>query len=153
MVRRLVLFTAVMLAVLAGARCNNNDTVAGPGPIPQATATPAPRGAPTPTRTPPPPAAMRMVDVGAGGARTFVDRVSGTSMTTIPAGTTVQWVWVSGTHSTTSGTCPAGCQPDGQWDSGIGSAMTFTHMFPQPGTFPYFCSVHGAMMQGTVVVQ
>ena len=153
-VRRLALFAGVTLAILAGARCNDDDnTVAGPGPPPQATATPAPPGAPTPTPTPPPPA-NPVVDVGANGGNTFVDRQSGTSTTTIRAGNTVHWIWVSGVHSTTSGSCTGGpCQPDGLWDSGSGTGMTFDRTFLQPGTFPYYCTVHGSMMQGTVVVQ
>ena len=104
------------------------------------------------TPTPPQPA-TRLVDVGAGGGNTFVDQVTGSSTSTIPVGTTIQWVWVSGLHSTTSGTCAATCTEDGTWDSGAGSGPTFSHTFPQAGTFPYFCEVHGAMMQGTVIVQ
>ena len=48
---------------------------------------------------------------------------------------------------------PPGCIPDGLWDSGIGHDITFQHTFPAAGTYPYFCLVHGAMMQGTVIVQ
>jgi Copper binding proteins, plastocyanin/azurin family len=165
-VRRLVLLAGVALAILAGARCNDDDdTIAGP--VPQPTATPAPPGAPTPTpqptATPAPPGAPTptptpvgnpVVDVGLNGGNTFVDRQSGTSTTTIRAGNTVHWIWVSGVHSTTSGSCPSGaCQPDGLWDSGAGTGMTFDRTFLQPGTFPYYCTVHGSMMQGTVVVQ
>src|SRR5262245_17941275 len=169
MVRRLVLGACVVLAMLAGSRCNDNDTVTGPAPVPQATPTPGgptltptPPGAPTatptpptaPTATPTPPATTTaMVDVGAGGGNTFRDQQSGSTTTTINAGDSVRWVWVSGIHSTTSGSCTGACQPDGAWDSGAGSGMTFTHTFPQAGTFPYFCTVHGSMMQGTVIVQ
>jgi plastocyanin len=31
--------------------------------------------------------------------------------------------------------------------------MTFDRTFPTAGTFPYFCTVHGSMMTGTIVVQ
>ena len=86
-------------------------------------------------------------------ANVFVDSVSGTATSTIHAGDTVQWVWRSGVHSTTSGTCPLGCVADGIWDSGIAEGTTFQHTFPTAGTFPYFCLVHGTMMQGTVVVE
>jgi plastocyanin len=172
MVRRLILGVCVVLAMLAGSRCND-DTVTGPAPIPQATATPTPPGAPTakptppgaptatptppgvPTATPTPPStATATVDVGSGGGFVFRDRQSGTSTTTIRPGDSVQWVWVSDVHSTTSGSCPGGaCQPDGQWDSGAAQGITFTHTFPQAGSFPYFCTVHGSMMQGMVLVQ
>jgi|RhiMetdeSRZDD1v2_1073273.scaffolds.fasta_scaffold15970_7 plastocyanin len=174
--RRISLYAAALLAIFAIAifavvRCSNdNNTVTNPGPVPQPTMTPRP-GAPTatpmpgnptptmtpmpgnPTPTPQPQGGAATVDVGVNGAFNFVDRTSGTSTTTIHAGNSVHWVWQSGFHSTTSGTCNGGCTPDGQWDSGVGSGMTFDHTFPMQGTFPYFCTVHGSIMQGTVVVQ
>src|SRR5579859_4049145 len=92
------------------------------------------------------------VNVGQGGTN-FVDTVSHTSTTTIPVNTTVVWNWVSGFHSTTSGTCAGSCTPNGKWDSGQnGVPNTFMQVFNQVGTYPYFCSVHLAMMQGTVIV-
>jgi plastocyanin len=152
------LLAAVAFAILAAGACNDNDTIVGPN----ATATPTPPTGTTATATPPvgntptptPPAGQtRVVDVGPGGAMTFVDRVSGNSTTTINVGDTVNWVWVTDVHSTTSGTCTVTCTPDGIWDSGVGQGLTFSHTFNQPGTFPYYCIAHGAMMQGTVVVQ
>jgi len=132
---------ALTLSVSAG--CGN--TVSGPS------ATPTPSG-PTPT-----PSAPHIVFVGQdqSGNRlnVFVDQASGTSTTTIHVGDTVQWNWLSGTHSTTSGICPNGCIPDGTWDSGVESGATFQHTFPSAGSYPYFCRVHGTMMQGTVIVQ
>ena len=122
-----------------------DDTMTGP------TATPTPSAA-TPT-----PAAPRQVFVGKSpdGLRlnVFVDSVSGTSTSTIHAGDSIQWTWLSGSHSTTSGTCPLGCVADGMWDSGVLGGGTFQHTFATAGTYPYFCLVHGTMMQGTVVVQ
>jgi plastocyanin len=159
MVRRLFVLSGIGLALVFGASCNDDDTVTGPMPTLTATATPPP-GAATATPTPPtaptptpPAAADRIVDVGRSGGNTFVDQQSGTSTTTISVGTAVEWVWVSGVHSTTSGSCAGACAPDGIWDSGSGTGMTFRRTFNQAGTFPYFCTVHGAMMQGTVVVQ
>ena len=170
MVKKLSLCAAVLLAIFAAAHCNNdNNTITGP-PILTATPTPGPGtptvtpGAPTMTPTPataPSPTAtptggtVATVNIGSGGANSFVDQTSGTNTTSIRAGDTVHWVWVSGTHSTTSGTCPpiGECTPDGNWDSGIGTSTTFDHVFPTPGTFPYFCRVHEGMMTGTVVVQ
>ena len=157
--RKVFLSAAVVLAILAGARCND-DTVTNPAPVPNPTATPRPGvptatpmpGNPTPTATPQA-QVSGTVDVGANGGNTFVDRTSGNSTTTIRAGNVVHWIWQSGFHSTTSGTCSGGCTPDGQWDSGVGSGMTFDRTFPSAGTVPYFCQVHGAMMQGTIVVQ
>jgi plastocyanin len=93
------------------------------------------------------------VNVGQGGTN-FVDTVSHTSTTTIPVNTTVVWNWVGSNHSTTSGSCPGGvCTADGKWDSQVNSVgNTFMQVFNQVGTYPYFCSVHRAMMQGTVIV-
>ncbi len=109
----------------------------------------------TPTTNP-----NRIVFVGQGGGTTFVDSVSGTSTTTITAGTTVEWDWVTGLHSTTSGTCTAinctpgpGGPPGDIWTSGqLTAPATFTRTFNNVGTFTYFCTVHGVMMQGLVNV-
>jgi plastocyanin len=99
--------------------------------------------------------------VGSGPFGTsFVDSISGTNVTTITAGQTVEWQWVSSLHSTTSGTCSAtnctqgppcsGCSP---WNSGIlNSGATFTQTFTNTNTYTYFCLVHDIMMQGTIVV-
>lgn len=166
MVKRLLFFTVVVVAVFAAAHCNGNDTITGP-PILTATPSPGPGtpsvtpGSPTMTPTPPagatptptPQLAIATVDVGANGSTTFVDRASGSSTTTIPVGGTVHWIWDTGPHSSTSGTCAIACTPDGNWDSGIQNGGTFDHIFPVAGTFPYYCQVHGAMMTGTVIVQ
>jgi len=65
---------------------------------------------------------------------------------TINAGDSVQWNWISGTHSTTSSS--------GLWDSTeLSSPANYTQTFPSQGTFPYFCTVHGsALMSGSVTV-
>lgn len=140
---RAALFFAIVVGVCVG--CENNMT----GPT---TPTPTPNTGPTPTPAPP-----RVVYVGRGDgglpANAFVDSVSMTTTSTIHAGDTIQWYWTNGSHSTTSGSCPAGCIPDGLWDSGIAHDTSFEHTFPATGTYPYFCLVHGTMMQGTVIVQ
>ncbi len=106
------------------------------------------------------PAATFVVNVGQGGGTVFMDQTSGNSTTTIHVGDTVQWTWVSGTHSTTAGSCTSGgyyggsCTPDNEWDSGQHSTgYSYSHTFAATGTFNYYCSIHQAMMQGTVVVQ
>jgi len=106
----------------------------------------------TPTLTPTP--TGHLVFVGQGG-NNFVDSVSGTNVTTITVGETVTWVWSSGFHSTTSGACNPTCIQDGLWNSGQHSTpFTFMHTFPTaiPAGENYFCTVHGAMMQGIVFV-
>ena len=133
-----------------------------PQPItPGATATPTntpPGGTATPTNTPPgptptptPPAGgTRTVNVGGGADdMRFIDQVSGTGTSTIPVGTTINWVWVGALpHSTTSEVTSAE-----QWDSGQHNGPhSFTHTFNAAGTFEYFCTVHGQLMSGTVTV-
>jgi plastocyanin len=59
---------------------------------------------------------------------------------TIILGDTVQWVWVSGFHSTTA----AAGQLE-TWDSGQHfPPFTNTHTFSELGTFNYRCTVHGS---------
>jgi plastocyanin len=91
-------------------------------------------------------AASMTVTVGNGGFFFFPASV------TIDAGDTVTWTWSGSGHSSTSGT-PG--QPSGFWDSGVRSqGATFSHTFPAAGSFPYFCSPHGACcgMVGSVTV-
>jgi plastocyanin len=71
---------------------------------------------------------------------------------TINAGDTVMWEWNSALpHSVTA--------DDGSFDSGTltGDTNTFTQTLNTPGTYAYFCVVHGAPggqgMAGTIVVQ
>jgi plastocyanin len=71
---------------------------------------------------------------------------------TIHPGDTVRWNWTSMGHSTTSGS-PG--MPNGVWDSGIrNQGAMFTYTFNTPGSFPYYCSRHGACcgMTGMVTV-
>lgn len=85
----------------------------------------------------------------------FVDSVSGTNVTTVPVGTTVQWV-LSGviTHTMTSGTGPtdpaSGVLFNGTVDT---TTTTFSFTFTTPGTIPYYCIPHFNFgMTGTVNV-
>ena len=68
-----------------------------------------------------------------------------------------QVVWVnndSAPHTSTSGSCSGGtCTPAPGWDSGtLNPGQSFAFTFTTAGTFTYFCRIHGASMQGTVVV-
>lgn len=128
------------------------------------TATPTPPAGPTPTPTPPSGGSVRIVNVGPGGVNSFRDTVSNGSTTTIRAGDTVQWNFVTSSyHSATSGTCTSGGDPygggyetctfDGNFDSGVQlSPATYSKRFTTTGTYPYYCSVHGGMMTGLVIV-
>lgn len=138
--------SAGVLLVAAGACHNDSSAPTQPVIVPPAV-TPTPGGLPTPT--PPPVAATtRVVNIGPGNV--FLDSQTMGSTTTIKAGDTVQWNFVDSiSHSTTSGAC---CTPSGLWDSGVKSSGSFSHQFATTGTFPYYCTVHGAMMTGMVVV-
>jgi plastocyanin len=138
-------------------------------PTPTVTGTPTQTSTITPTQTPtftatatttrgptrtPTPNPNHIVFVGQNGTTTFVDSISGTNITTITVGQTVEWQWVSGLHSTTSGNCPNNfCSPDGVWSStNENPPFTFTHTFDQVFTYNYYCMIHGAMMQGAINV-
>lgn len=103
------------------------------------------------------------VTVGAGGANAFSP-----ATVNINPGDTVQWVWASGPHTVTSGS-PTGSGPDGKFCSvAVGKLVsrgscnstlyaqdagaTYSFTFLSAGTFPYFSTVQGAAMTGTVVV-
>jgi plastocyanin len=116
-----------------------------------ATVTPTRTATVTPTTNP-----NHVVFVGSGpGGIGFIDSVSGNFITTIHAGDTVEWQWVTGFHSTTSGDCPP-CTGDLKWNSGNHSPpFSFTHTFTVADgglTFNYFCMQHTTMMTGTVSV-
>ena len=85
------------------------------------------------------------VDVGPGGAMSF----SPTTVS-INVGDTVQWTWKSSPHSVTAGS-PG--HETGDFNSGLQfSPFTFSHTFMTAGTFPYYCTYHGALMSGEVDV-
>ena len=95
---------------------------------------------------------VNLVSSGGGGYGGYVTFSFDPSSVTINQGDTVLWTWDSSPHSTTSGT-PG--MPNGLWDSGIrNSGATFTYTFNTPGSFPYYCTVHGACcgMTGMVTV-
>jgi len=93
-------------------------------------------------------AVTKSVLVGPDNTLTFRDMESGDATTTVTAGDTVRWQWVSGTHSTTRLDAPE------TWDSGVQSTpFSFSRQFMVPGTFPYICTVHVSFgMTGTVIV-
>jgi plastocyanin len=81
-----------------------------------------------------------------GGNRFTPDNV------TIAVGTTVTWTWVGGFHDVT----PTGNPAFSGSGNPVSAPHTFSQTFNTPGTYLYFCSVHGspsAGMRGTIVVQ
>src|SRR5215467_6222527 len=64
---------------------------------------------------------------------------------TINVNDQVVWTWKSDFHNTQS-------SAPGLWDSGVhNTGWVFTNVFTTPGSFPYFCIVHG--FTGTINVQ
>ncbi|MGH7525169.1 MAG: cupredoxin domain-containing protein [Gemmatimonadales bacterium] len=71
---------------------------------------------------------------------------------TIPVGTKVTWTWVGGFHDVTATGNPAFPSSGAP----VSPPNSFSHTFNSPGTYLYFCSVHGSPtegMRGTIVVQ
>ena len=67
----------------------------------------------------------------------------------IDVGDTVQWNWAGGVaHSSTSNSS----SPLETWDSGVKTTGSFSHTFTHPGSWGYFCTVHGLAMTGSVQV-
>lgn len=68
--------------------------------------------------------------------------------TTVNPGDTVRWIFVSGTHSSTTE-----LDSPKSWDSGIKTSGTYDVVFTAgdgPGPFPYLCSVHPSSMKDTI---
>ncbi len=76
---------------------------------------------------------------------------STTGIVEILPGDTITWKNVdSAVHTVTSGTDSDGY--DGMFDSGLfGPGKSFSHIFEQPGVYPYYCLPH-PWMEGTVFV-
>jgi plastocyanin len=65
----------------------------------------------------------------------------------VVVGDTVQWMWVSGTHTTTSTAVPAGALT---WNNNINSSNSFfNYKVLVPGSYSYDCSIHPTLMTGT----
>jgi plastocyanin len=122
---------------------------------------PGPTGSATPTLAPVPTlgapvdmtgsqhVTIKIVDASSNPSGYWYD----TPSVKIKAGTTVTWINTSSaTHTVTSGEPGA---PDGKFDSGIGTllqphnqgaASTYTFTFKTPGSYPYYCLLHPAMI-------
>lgn len=62
------------------------------------------------------------------------------NLTSVMVGDTIRWVWVEGTHTTTSATIPAGAQT---WDSPLSiSVQMFEYVPTIAGTYNYVCTPH-----------
>lgn len=69
---------------------------------------------------------------------------------TLNLGDTVKWLWVSGTHTTTSVTIPPGAVA---WNSPLNSTATsFIYVPAKVGSYNYNCVFHAAVMTGSFAV-
>jgi plastocyanin len=113
---------------------------------------PTPPAPPPQAPAPPPPSANEVTIqlLNSGGNRFEPANV------TISVGTTVTWSWVGGFHDVNS----ASSAFPGSGDP-VSAPHTYSQTFSIPGTYKYFCSVHGSAasdgtvsgMSGTIVVQ
>jgi plastocyanin len=84
---------------------------------------------------------------GAGGDSTVSvqDNLFSPQQATVSVGTTVTWTWTgSNQHNVTFNGGPA---------SPTQTAGQYQRLFTAPGSYPYLCTVHGALMSGTVVAE
>jgi plastocyanin len=104
---------------------------------------------------PPPPPVAITVDVGpASNPLSFKSVRNGTAnpaIDTLAVGGTVTWTWLSGTHGVQS-TPTGGSSFTSQVGTNTGSG-TFQVQFNSAGTYTYDCSIHGAIMYGSILVK
>ena len=91
-----------------------------------------------------------------GAARATIIKVTVQNFSFSPAsftaniGDTVKWVWVAGTHTTTSLTIPGGAA---SWNNPVTSTDTvFEYKITTAGTYNYWCAIHTTMMEGSFTV-
>lgn len=72
------------------------------------------------------------------------------SSLTIPFGDSVKWVWINGTHTTTSTSVPAGATP---WDQPITpSNKSFIYKPAVAGMYEYKCTPHLTMGMTAIII-
>jgi len=66
---------------------------------------------------------------------------------TVSVGDTVTWVWVNGSHTTTSTLVPDGAN---SWNADVNSTTSgFTYVVTVEGTYNYNCTIHPTQMTGS----
>ena len=73
---------------------------------------------------------------------------------TVNQGDIVEWTWVAGSHTVTSGTGPSDANVGVEFNSGAATAVagtTFSHTFNSVGDFDYFCAPHFSFAMTGVV--
>ena len=69
---------------------------------------------------------------------------------TASVGDTVKWVWIGGSHTTTSTSVPSGAAT---WSNPMNSSSTtFEYVITTPGTYNYWCAIHTTMMEASFTV-
>jgi plastocyanin len=121
--------------------------------VPAVFSTTAPTVAPTaaPTLQPTPAPAARPQPAASRMELAFADDTFTPKSLSVPVGATVVWSRSDGAHPHTV------TADDGSFDSGIlRGQQGFEHTFNAPGTFAYYCDVHGgpggAGMSGAITV-
>ena len=62
----------------------------------------------------------------------------------VNVGDTIRWIWVNGSHTTTSTSVPAGAA---EWDHLINASSTeFEYVVTAAGVYSYVCTPHSSMM-------
>jgi plastocyanin len=117
-----------------------------------ATATVAPAQQPTQEAATPTTAPAQQATQPAATAQVAMKDISfQPKQITVAVGTTVVWTNEDPTsHTVTSGTRG---NPSGLFDSGdVAPGQTFSFTFNEPGTYDYYCKIHGGM-DGVIIVQ
>jgi plastocyanin len=71
----------------------------------------------------------------------------------INAGQSVLFTWESGIHTTTNGDASLPDNGGDLWNAPIDTNhKSYTVTLTTPGTYPFFCAVHGSQMTGTIIV-
>lgn len=72
---------------------------------------------------------------------------SPSSLSGVQVGDIIRWVWVNGSHTTTSTSVPSGAAA---WDSPMTSSVdTFEYTVTTAGTYNYVCTPHSPNMAGS----
>jgi plastocyanin len=157
---RLALWPGLLIVLMAGLSACATSAAGGQPtqapatapPTQAATATAAPTEAATATAAPTEAATATAAPAEAGGQVQVVMRNIAymPQEITVPPGTTVVWTNEDAfQHTVTSGTRG---DPSGLFDQSLAAGASFSFTFDEPGTYNYYCRIHGNM-NGTVVVQ
>ena len=136
--RTLKVFAAVSVLAVAGIACSSSDNGGAVQTPPPSSSSPAASVSQS--------AQAGLVNVSATDALKFDPPT-----VTVKKGTEVKWT-VTGTvaHTVTS---PAPGTQGITFDSGnLNQGQTYKVLFTVPGTYHYYCKIHGASMSGTVTV-